>query len=91
MNNRQVSINSFAKNYRWYVSIFSIKILLPMSAGKQTTRHPVSTWLLSHNTLFAILWPTKEIYLTAPALSVPYGMDEDFSGLSEKVYNFSLD
>ena len=30
----------------------------------ETTQHPVSKWLLTHNGLFAILWPTKNKFLS---------------------------
>ena len=33
----------------------------------ETTQHPVSTWLLTHNGLFAILWLTKSKFLSLNA------------------------
>ena len=30
----------------------------------ETTQQPASTWLLTHNGLFAILWPTKRKFLS---------------------------
>ena len=36
----------------------------------ETTQHPASTWLLTHNGIFAILWPTKRKFLSFILLSL---------------------
>ena len=55
--------------------------------ANETTQHPVSTWLLTHNGLFAILWPTKRKFLSLIPNSYSFYRLAEFNQWAEPVSN----